>query len=105
MKTGIELITEERLEQIQKHGFTLENDQEHNASELVEAALSCLFYDRLLINRFGVMSHPGYWWPTQFNEEIYSKIEAKDRIGQLKVAGALIAAEIDRLLVLEAVNQ
>ena len=38
MKTGIELIAEERHRQIEKEGWTPEHDDQHNAGDLVHAA-------------------------------------------------------------------
>lgn len=44
MKTGIELIAEERQEQIEKHGFT--TDEDYNLGELVEGAKYALTMNR-----------------------------------------------------------
>ncbi|HEY1044974.1 MAG TPA: hypothetical protein VGF79_00950 [Bacteroidia bacterium] len=41
-KTGIELISDERREQLEKHGWTLEHDSEHTNGELKLAALYAL---------------------------------------------------------------
>tara|TARA_R110002020_G_C16314529_1_gene774165 strand:- start:4211 stop:4588 length:378 start_codon:yes stop_codon:yes gene_type:complete len=84
MKTGIELIAEEREEQIVKHGWDLKNDQDYGREELIKAALFCIDQTR-------------FEWPYYWTEEFRQKILSKTRIDQLKVAGALIAAEIDRL--------
>jgi len=35
MKTGIELITQERSEQINKHGFTTKRDMKYDNGELI----------------------------------------------------------------------
>lgn len=84
MKTGIQLITEERKEQIEKHGWDLANDMDYGRNELVKAALFCI-------------SPKFFEWPFNWTEEFRKKIIKKNRVDQLKVAGALIAAEIDRI--------
>ena len=84
MPTGIELITQERREQIEKHGWDVKNDSNYENEELLQAAVYCINQE---IEE----------WPTGWDVYFQDKIIAKDRIGQLKVAGAFIAAEIDRL--------
>jgi hypothetical protein len=85
MKTGIELIAQERAEQIEKHGFDVENDKDYAHNELIKAAL-------FAINPYQ------FEWPYYWDEEFRTKIRNKPNdIERLKVAGALIAAEIDRL--------
>lgn len=88
--TGIELIAEERREQIEKHGFSVANDwMYYKNGELKQAAL---FY----------LNPSIFAWPDSWDEGYYKdKIALKDEINKLRVAGALIAAEIDRLLPLE----
>lgn len=98
MKTGIELIAEERLRQIEKEGWSSEHDDRHDNSELAFAGM--------------VYCHPDpsanfvqKWWP--FYETWYKPsgliFDRKNpstyegRIRELTKAGALIAAEIDRL--------
>ena len=87
MKTGIELIATERQEQINKHGWTSEHDKSHENEELVRAAIyaldPCMDHFKQLDLGWG---------------SFVSRIDNKDsRVDQLKVAGALIAAEIDRI--------
>jgi transposase len=84
MKTGIELITEERKEQIEKHGWNVEDDESYNNEELLKAALFCV-------------DQKQFEWPWNWLEKYRTKITCKNRVDQLKVAGALIAAEIDRI--------
>lgn len=83
-KTGAVLIAEERLEQIEKHGWSLENDSCYINKELTKAAVFCICQE------LGD-------WPEGWNQYFKDKILQKNRIDQLKVAGAFIAAEIDRL--------
>jgi len=81
-KTGIDLIAEERAEQIEKHGFDIKNDEDYGNRELLQAALFCMGYEG---------------WPSNWMDHFKKKIENKSVIEQLTVAGAFIAAEIDRL--------
>ena len=84
MKTGIELITEERIEQLEKHNWTPEHDANHTSNELIDAALS-------------VLTLEDEYYPTNWDYKYFDKFCKKDLIGRLIVAGALLAAEIDRL--------
>lgn len=93
MKTGITLIKEERQRQIKQEGWSAEHDDCHIYSELAEAAVCYaapsgkIFYRP--ISRGAPQSWPWskcYWRPTP-----------QDRIRELVKAGALLAAEIDRL--------
>ena len=87
-KTGIELISEERNEQIEKHGWSIENDSDYGSGQLLKAALFCI-------------NQTLFEWPWNWTEQFRKKIIQNDRISQLKKAGAFIAAEIDRLQALE----
>jgi hypothetical protein len=87
MKTGVELIAEERQEQIEKHGFdaTHDDDQYHSGGELIDAV------------RYLLTGLPGFWpksWDKKWEQKFAEKMPG---VETLKVAGALIAAEIDRL--------
>ena len=84
MKKGSELISEEREEQIVKHNWNLQNDEDYKQGELIKAALFCIDQQ--------IFELP-WQWTTKFREKIVNKT----KIEQLTVAGALIAAEIDRL--------
>jgi hypothetical protein len=90
---GVRLIAQERREQIEKHGFDVINDpyDDYQQGELLQAALFCLCPTTFI-------------WPEAWEDGNEKKVLAKDRIGQLKVAGALIAAEIDRLQAQEVSN-
>lgn len=86
MKTGIELIAEERQEQIEKHGYDVIKGDCYDECELAEAAYAYLIYDPNDARSDGAKVWP---WDDGWNP--------KDRISNLVRAGALIAAEIDRL--------
>ena len=82
---GAYAILEERLEQIKKHGRTLGRDvRENKEGELARAA-------KLLIS--GEDYPPSYTW----DNEIWRRMYQKSYVDRLKIAGALIAAEIDRV--------
>lgn len=85
VKDGVMLIARERQEQIEKHGFSVKEDVEfYQKNELIKAALFCI-------------DTSVFEWPFYWQEEFRGKILAKtDPVERLRVAGALIAAEIDR---------
>jgi hypothetical protein len=91
--TGIERIAAERQRQINVEGWTSEHDDEHDLGELVMAAMCygvfASFQTRgepepyqICLSRW---PWPSSWW------------KPRDPIRNLERAGALIAAEIDRL--------
>jgi hypothetical protein len=87
MKTGIELISEEREEQLTKHGKTARHDDSHENEDLLKAA------------KYAIEPCEQYFKEMDIGwSHFAAKIDAKTPIERLKVAGALIAAEIDRLL-------
>ncbi len=84
MKTAIQLIAQERQEQIQKHGRSIESDAKHNSEQqLIFAALAILEEDPE--------------WMPNWDGVICQKIMDKPHKERLIVAAALLAAEIDRL--------
>lgn len=90
MKVGAELIADERSEQIVKHGYTLIGDIESNTNnQLKQAAVNLLFYEDI---EDRMHFKPSFW-----NQIAWDKMCRKDYKHRLIVAGALIAAEIDRL--------
>lgn len=93
MKTGIELITEERRRQIINENWTPEHDDEHTRGEMAIAA-ACYAVegtDAEVINPY-VFEQEGWPW-----EPKWDKRKKHNRLRQLIIAGALIAAEIDRI--------
>ncbi len=81
MKTGIEIISEERQRQISDKGWTIQHDDIHVDGELAQAA-GCY------------VIRMSYQWPW---DDCELKLDDNNRIKELAKAGALIAAEIDRL--------
>jgi hypothetical protein len=94
MKTGIELIAEERQRQIEKEGWTAEHDAEHKEGELAIAA-ACYAYPNY-DEDWAVQSQMQWPWEKHWWKP------SGDRKRDLAKAGALIAAEIDRLSSLQA---
>jgi hypothetical protein len=113
MKTGVELIAEERQRQIEVEGWSKEHDEAHKNGELSIAA-ACYAVNKLPDMRVQALrKESGFFsgnagdrgdrglvsgwydaWP--FNES-WDKRYRHDRLRSLIAAGALIAAEIDRL--------
>lgn len=94
-KTGIELIAQERKEQIEKHGYTPELDRKQYSNEsLIQAAKYCLTRDP--------KDYP-YGWDDTFAKNIERKHiklpSIEFDIEMRKIAGAFLAADIDMLLV------
>lgn len=100
-KTGIELITDERKRQIEVEGWNSEHDAEHDNSELALAAVAYALPDNLNYeNVCGEDFERSYFFP--FHHSWFKEGEGlSGRIKELVKAGALIAAEIDRLSSLE----
>lgn len=87
MKTGIELIAEERQEQIEKHGRTVESDIRMNKNRQLRIAAARLISDDAFI-----LDPPEGW-----NKKIWDKMKRKNLNERVIIAGALLAAEIDRI--------
>ena len=96
MKTGIELIAEERKRQIEVEGWTEEHDAEHTNEALAMAAVCYAIPSVLRMYSYNPLIKariPEYW---PWDKESW-KPSPENRIKELIKAGALIAAEIDRL--------
>jgi|WetSurSiteA1Bulk_404760.scaffolds.fasta_scaffold17625_2 hypothetical protein len=85
--SGVEQIEAERKRQIETKGFVAEHDEQWTEGELVEAATALLLGEEDL-------------WPW-FDDNEESTFKSEGNIEDLVRAGALIAAEIDRLQRLE----
>lgn len=87
MSEGIKLIAAERQRQIEQEGWTPEHDDQHAPGELLAAAIC---YAICCLN--GSSAKPPLWpWGAAW-------WKPKAPVRNLTKAGALIAAEIDRLL-------
>ena len=106
MKTGVELIAEERRRQIEEEGWTSEHDDKHKSGEMIFAGVC------YAINfGFNAIGQKGKYRLLPWSEMIFAPKEwikylwpfeecwwkPKDNLRDLIRAGALIAAEIDRI--------
>jgi hypothetical protein len=94
--SGIDLIAAERGRQVTAEGWTPAHDDAHGRGELARAAAvyaQCPEY-RQRARRFGSDIYYAAGWP--FEPEAWSP-SPDDRVRELVKAGALVAAEIDRL--------
>ena len=97
MKTGIKLIVKERKEQINKHNFSIEHDAEFN-----ELRGNDGLYPLSTAARAVLIGNDGEF-PSSWNDlDLVQKMCDKSYKDRLIIAGALIAAELDRLLYEEA---
>ncbi len=94
MKTGIELITQERKEQIEKHGRTIQEDTEMNRDYQLVIAAGVL--TEFIDNETSLVTADDTC-PKGWDYKIWQKMWDKSFKKRLIIAGALIAAEIDRL--------
>lgn len=105
MKTGIEIISEERQRQIDVEGYTTEHDDQHDDGSLACAAAAYAWpmeYDGF--ETIDNPEFPGEVMPSGVDrKDMFPfapegwKPSPDDRIRELAKSGALIAAEIDRL--------
>ncbi len=107
--TGAEMILVERKRQIEKEGWDAKHDhEEHRDGQLVDAAI-CYAVNRSPSHEgkvhvvvpavsdsrdLGITESKDPRWPWAKH---YDKRSKHDRIKSLTIAGALIAAEIDRI--------
>jgi hypothetical protein len=91
MKTGIQLITQEREEQITKHGFTHAYTKAH--PEYYQDKQLLIAAREMLATHPGIMGFPGSW----DNTAMIHKMASKPYEERIVIAAALLAAEVDRL--------
>ena len=106
--TGAKLIAEERQRQIESEGWTTEHDDLHTLGELAVAGacyalLGTRWKDSSIFNK-QLVRHILWPWdaewfkPAEYPDPPYKPTAHLDRhVKDLVRAGALIAAEIDRL--------
>lgn len=89
--TGIELIAAERQRQIEQEGWTDEHDDAHPAGELALAGMCYAGHASLSLSGHAQDAIPSPWpWSANW-------WKPADPLRDLVRAGALIAAEIDKL--------
>lgn len=101
--TGIERIAAERHRQIKEEGWTAEHDDQHRNGQLAKAACCYAAPKRifeLTVYQYGNAYFDPWPWEKKLDKRVKvdpSDLSIKERIRNLEKAGALIAAEIDRL--------
>lgn len=99
MNQAIQLIAKESERQIVEEGFTPEHDAQHKNGELSQAAAAAYAAAEVFRKKSTPTDNcTPYIWP--FEKEWW-KPSPDDRIRELVKAGALIVAEITRLLSIE----
>lgn len=89
--TGIELIAKERKEQQEKHGISVKNDAQFN-SLMVFNGLPAL-----PVAVIGLLDDSFQRVPAHWDKKRLEHMRSKPYLQRLIIAGALIAAEIDRV--------
>lgn len=100
MTTGIGLIESERMRQVLQEGWTAEHDAQHDRGEMAHAAGAYAIHASKQVQGLkgdGLQDGTPPIWP--WNDSDWKP--SADPIRNLTKAGALIAAEIDRLLRLQ----
>lgn len=93
-RTGVELIAAERQRQIEVEGWTPEHDSNHVIGEMIGASITYAAHALRLVSDEEICTDDGVtFWPW---EASWFKPSA-DPVRNLVKAGALIAAEIDRI--------
>lgn len=98
MTYGTDRINEERNAQVLVNGYTPDHDDGHDGFELTRAAAAYLLYvelantDRVVLPMITIRQECAEGWPWENGFR-----PSDDPIKNLVRAGALIAAEIDRL--------
>lgn len=104
--TGVELIAAERQRQVDEEGWTPEHDAEHDNGALADAAACYAATETIYRVAMDDRSdrdgeHHGIrWyepWPRRWKRTVNLTPTTAERVRELVKAGALIAAEIDRL--------
>lgn len=104
--TGADLIAEERVRQIKEEGFDNSHDNDWTDAEMVRAAVLYALPENYI--DFELRTHKGVvnvnlvdvFWPSHWDQSWWKPSDGDgpdDRIRDLVKAGALIAAEIDRI--------
>lgn len=98
MKKGIEIIAQARQNQFNEGHSIYHDSHRYKRDELVRAAVSYALPQEEITVVWGIKINRWFLWPWPLR---FWKPTPEDRIKELGKAGALIAAEIDRLLYIE----
>ena len=99
VKSGVDLIAEERQRQVESEGYSPQEDANYVKGELADAA-AC--YAGLTVRDHPLSFRVPNTWP--WNRDSWKPVP-NDRVRELVKAGALIAAEIDRLNSARLINK
>ncbi|WP_370193275.1 MULTISPECIES: hypothetical protein [Aurantimonas] len=91
---GIESIAAERQRQVEQEGWTAEHDDRNEPGDLARAAACYAAHAAMPDKGRDYLQGVPLDWPTRWDWKWW---KPKDRRADLVRAGALIAAEIDRL--------
>lgn len=94
-KVGWELIMAERMRQVSEEGWTVGHDQRHSDGQMAKAALCYMATAKCQLDGL-----PSDWWDTPSLSWPWLSHwwnPSDDPVRNLVKAGALIAAEIDRI--------
>lgn len=102
MKTGAQRIAVERERQVGQEGWTAEHDDTHGNGDMAMAAAcyaAAACYERLYVRGDAHTSDTVFTdpWPRDWEDKRRKHPNRASRIRMLVKAGALLAAEIDRL--------
>lgn len=98
MKTGAELIAAERERQVKEECWTAEHDARHAEGQLAGAALCYALWHCGYIGKFAWRLAMALWpWEEEWWKPAATPDGAANAVRDLAKAGALIAAEIDRI--------
>lgn len=100
--TGAELIAAERARQVKEEGYDESHDDDHDEGELAMAAVCYAAPEQVYVRgpygmRGGLSFDDPWPWDYSDDRRALKPRVGKSRIRELVKAGALIAAEIDRL--------
>ena len=88
---GIELIAKERQEQLEKHGISVKNDAQFNSLMQFNGL------PPISIAVLGIIDDSFQHVPAHWDRVLLDKMRHKPYKERLIIAGALLAAEIDRV--------
>lgn len=96
---GLEMIAAERRRQVDELEFDAEHDSDHKDGELALAACYYAFPERHIIDDYGIKLEisPEFFFPESW-DSIWAARNGDSHVRRLTKAGALIAAEIDRIM-------
>ena len=90
---GLDLIINERKEQLVKHNFTKEHDKMYTKGELYQAAIFCFEAALVTLGTKDIITEE---WPKDWDLSYKDKLLGKSFVGKMVECGALMLAEYER---------